>query len=58
MVKHGTKYKEAAAQVDRTKAYEPKEAIELVKKSATPSLMKLSSFTCAWDLTPVMPLSR
>ena len=35
MVKHGTKYTEAATQVDRTKAYEPQEAIELVKKSAT-----------------------
>ena len=35
MVKHGTKYKEAATQVDRTKAYEPQEAIGLVKKSAT-----------------------
>lgn len=32
MVKHGTKYKEAAAQVDRTRAYEPQEAIELLKK--------------------------
>ncbi len=35
MVKHGTKYTEAATQVDRTKTYEPQEAIELVKKSAT-----------------------
>jgi len=35
MVKHGTKYKEAATQVDRTRTYEPQEAIELVKKSAT-----------------------
>lgn len=34
MVKHGTKYTEAATQVDRTKAYEPQEAIELIKKSA------------------------
>lgn len=34
MVKHGTKYKEAAAQVDRTRAYEPQEAIELLKKLA------------------------
>jgi len=34
MVKHGTKYTEAATQVDRTKAYEPQEAIELLKKSA------------------------
>jgi large subunit ribosomal protein L1 len=35
MVKHGTKYTEAATQVDRTKAYQPQEAIGLVKKSAT-----------------------
>lgn len=34
MVKHGTKYKEAAAQVDGARAYEPKDAIELVKKVA------------------------
>ena len=34
MVKHGTKYKAAVEQVDRTRAYEPQEAIELVKKSA------------------------
>jgi len=34
MVKHGTKYKEAAAQVDRDRAYEPKDAIELVRKAA------------------------
>ena len=34
MVKHGTKYKEAAALVDREKAYQPQEAIELAKKSA------------------------
>ena len=34
MVKHGTKYTEAATQVDRAKTYEPQEAIELIKKSA------------------------
>ena len=34
MVKHGTKYQEAAALIDRTKTYPPQEAIELVKKSA------------------------
>ena len=34
MVKHGTKYKEAAALIDRMKTYQPQEAIELVKKSA------------------------
>jgi large subunit ribosomal protein L1 len=34
MVKHGTKYKEAAALVDRDKAYQPQEAVELAKKSA------------------------
>ncbi len=34
MVKHGTKYKEAAEQVDRARAYEPKDAIEMVKKAA------------------------
>jgi len=34
MVKHGRKYQEAAAQVDRTTAYQPQKAIELVKKSA------------------------
>jgi len=34
MVRHGTKYQEAAARVDRTTAYQPQEAIELVKKSA------------------------
>ena len=34
MVRHGKKYQEAAARVDRTTAYQPQEAIELVKKSA------------------------
>jgi large subunit ribosomal protein L1 len=34
MVKHGKKYEEAAAQVDRNTAYQPQEAIELIKKSA------------------------
>ncbi len=34
-MKHGKKYNEAAKQVDRTSAYEPAEAIALVKKLAT-----------------------
>jgi len=34
MVKHGRKYEEAAKLVDRNKAYEPQEAVELVRKSA------------------------
>ena len=34
MVKHGIKYKEVASLVDRTKAYQPEEAVELAKKSA------------------------
>lgn len=34
MVKHGRKYNEVFAQVDRAKAYQPQEAIELVKKTA------------------------
>ncbi len=34
MVKHGKKYNEAVAQVDRTTAYQPQEAIEMAKKSA------------------------
>ncbi len=34
MVRHGGKYQEAAAQVDRTTAYQPQEAIGLAKKSA------------------------
>ena len=34
MVKHGKKYNEGAALVDRTKAYQPQEAIDLAKKSA------------------------
>ncbi len=34
MVRHGKKYKEVAAQVDTTKAYQPQEAIEIAKKSA------------------------
>jgi large subunit ribosomal protein L1 len=34
MVKHGTKYKQAAELVDRVKTYEPQEAIKLVKKAA------------------------
>lgn len=34
MVKYGTKYKEAAVLVDRNKAYQPQEAVELAKKSA------------------------
>ena len=34
MVKHGKKYEASAAKIDKTTAYQPKEAIELVKKSA------------------------
>jgi large subunit ribosomal protein L1 len=34
MTKHGKKYQEAAALVDRAKAYSPREAIELIRKSA------------------------
>ncbi|MBE5848376.1 MAG: 50S ribosomal protein L1 [Lachnospiraceae bacterium] len=34
-MKHGKKYTEAAKQVDRTVAYEPEDAIALVKKTAT-----------------------
>jgi len=34
MVRHGRKYQEAAARLDRTTAYQPQEAIELAKKSA------------------------
>ena len=35
MVKHGKKYTEAAAQRERTTAYQPQEAIEMIKKTAT-----------------------
>lgn len=35
MTKHGKKYEEAATLIDRDRAYQPQEAIELVKKSAT-----------------------
>ncbi len=34
-MKHGKKYVEAAKNIDRTKLYEPEEAMELVKKAAT-----------------------
>ena len=34
-MKHGKKYIEAAKQIDRANAYEPAEAIGLVKKTAT-----------------------
>ncbi|MBR4277197.1 MAG: 50S ribosomal protein L1, partial [Lachnospiraceae bacterium] len=34
-MKHGKKYTEAAKLVDRSVAYEPAEAISLVKKTAT-----------------------
>jgi len=34
MVQHGKKYREAAAKIDKTVAYQPEEAIGLVKKSA------------------------
>lgn len=34
-MKHGKKYSEAAKQIDRAVAYEPSEAIALVKKTAT-----------------------
>ena len=34
MAKHGKKYREAVKQLDRTKAYHPREAIELAKKAA------------------------
>ena len=33
-MKHGKKYLEAAKLIDRQKQYEPKEAMELVKKAA------------------------
>ena len=32
MAKHGKKYEEAAKLIDRTKAYDPQQAIELAKK--------------------------
>ncbi|MFZ5826148.1 MAG: 50S ribosomal protein L1 [Bacillota bacterium] len=35
MPKHGKKYQEAAKLIDRAKLYDPTEALELVKKSAT-----------------------
>ncbi|OUM95039.1 MAG: 50S ribosomal protein L1 [Thermobacillus sp. ZCTH02-B1] len=35
MAKRGKKYIEAAKQIDRTKVYEPLEAVQLVKKAAT-----------------------
>lgn len=35
MAKRGKKYEEAAKLIDRDATYEPAEAIELVKKSAT-----------------------
>ena len=34
MAKHGKKYEASAAKIDKTTAYQPEEAIELVKKSA------------------------
>ena len=34
MVKHGKKYEAAAKNIDKSTAYQPQEAIELVKKSA------------------------
>ncbi len=34
-MKHGKKYTEAAKLIDRTKTYEPEEAVALVKKTAT-----------------------
>lgn len=34
MVKHGRKYQESVAQIDKSRAYQPEEAIELVKKAA------------------------
>ncbi len=35
MTTHGKKYEAAAKLIDKTKAYQPKEAVELVKKTAT-----------------------
>jgi large subunit ribosomal protein L1 len=35
MAEHGKKYRAAAEKIDRDKAYQPKEAVELIKKSAT-----------------------
>jgi large subunit ribosomal protein L1 len=35
MAEHGKKYVAAAKLIDETKAYQPKEAVELIKKSAT-----------------------
>jgi large subunit ribosomal protein L1 len=35
MAEHGKKYEAAAKLIDQTKAYQPKEAVELVKKTAT-----------------------
>ena len=34
MVKHGKKYEEVAARVDKSAAYQPKDAIGLVKQTA------------------------
>jgi large subunit ribosomal protein L1 len=35
MVKHGKKYEAASANIDKSKTFQPKEAIELVRKSHT-----------------------
>ena len=43
-MKHGKKYVDAAKLVDKSKLYEPGEALETVIKTSTLSLMKPLSF--------------
>ena len=55
---HGKKYAESAKLIDRTKVYDPQEALDLCCKTAMPSLTRPSSCTSAWALTAATPTSR
>ena len=57
-MKHGKKYVEAAKLVDRAVAYEPAEAVALVRRPRLLNLMKQSKFTSEQDVTDVMQISR
>lgn len=54
--KHGKKFREAAAKVDRAAVYTPLEAVKLVKSLLTPSSTRPLRLTSASASTPVRPI--
>ena len=57
MPKHGKRYREAYAKVDRERAYSPAEAVHLVKDTSPPSSTRPSSSTSAPASTSATPTS-